>query len=105
MVVVVWVVAGDVEEAGGGGDAGLGGDEALAGLGEALDGVELGGELVEEGEELGGGEAVVVAELEEAEVGGEEVFEKGVGDGLGLCWCCDHGLPRLAGGPRLEGVG
>lgn len=69
MVVLVGVVAGDVEETGGRGDAGLGGDEALARLGEAFDGVEFWLELFEEGEELGGGEAVVVAELEEAEVG------------------------------------
>ena len=73
VVVVVRAVADDVEEAGGGGDPGLGLDEALAEFGELGEGVEFGSELLEIGQQLLGGAARVFAELEDAELGGEEV--------------------------------
>ena len=76
VVVVVGAVSGDVEEAGGGGDAGLGLDELQAQFGELGEGVEFGLELLEVCEELLGGAVCVFAELEEAELGGEEVVEE-----------------------------
>jgi hypothetical protein len=80
---VVVAVAGEIEQGHRRGDAGLGGDEALADLGEAFERGEcvagLGG--FEPGEEVAGREVVLAAEGEQAAVGGEEVFEEGVGVG------------------------
>ena len=108
MFVVVGGVSGDVEEAGGGRDFGLVRDELLAEFGEFAEGVEFGLEGAEVFEELLGCAAVALAELEEAEVGGEEVGDKGsrIGDrGSGLRWWGLGGGWRIWLGGEVMGEG
>ncbi|MHA7812912.1 MAG: hypothetical protein ACX94C_05920 [Phycisphaerales bacterium] len=79
-------LAGDVFECGGGGVAGFVVDEVFALGAHVLEsGFEVGELLaVRDGDELGEGEVVVVAELERGDRGVQQVVHEGVGEGGGV---------------------
>ena len=85
----------EVGEAGEGEGLGLGFHELAAGAGDLFDGLLGERELlgVDDGAELGEGEVVVVAQVECADGGVEEILEKEVGEG----WFFDRFGGRIGG--------